>query len=237
MCIRDSDKPLAPGKYVLSTDYTGKIGTQANGFFALDYTTASGKQRALYTQFENSDARRFIPSWDEPNYKASFDLSVLAPAAQMVVSNMPAKTSADVGGGLKRTTFATTPKMSTYLLFFSMGDFDRSTLKTDDGVEIGVISQKGKVEQAHFALEASRDVLREYNDYFGVKYPLPKLDNIAAPGRSQFFSAMENWGAIFTFESSLLFDPATSNVNDKQRIFTTAAHEIAHQWFGDLRCV
>ena len=86
------DKPLAPGKYVLSTDYTGKIGTQANGFFALDYTTASGKQRALYTQFENSDARRFIPSWDEPNYKASFDLSVLAPAAQMVVSNMPAKT-------------------------------------------------------------------------------------------------------------------------------------------------
>ena len=228
------DKPLAPGKYVLSTDYTGKIGTQANGFFALDYTTASGKQRALYTQFENSDARRFIPSWDEPNYKASFDLSVLAPAAQMVVSNMPAKTSADVGGGLKRTTFATTPKMSTYLLFFSMGDFDRSTLKTDDGVEIGVIAQKGKVEQAHFALEASRDVLREYNDYFGVKYPLPKLDNIAAPGRSQFFSAMENWGAIFTFESSLLFDPATSNVNDKQRIFTTAAHEIAHQWFGDL---
>lgn len=228
------DKPLAPGKYVLSTDYIGKIGTQANGFFALDYPTANGKQRALYTQFENSDARRFIPSWDEPNYKATFDLSVLAPATQMVVSNMPAKASADVAGGLKRTTFATTPKMSTYLLFFSVGDFDRSTLKTDDGVEIGVIAQKGKVEQAHFALEASRDVLREYNDYFGVKYPLPKLDNIAAPGRSQFFSAMENWGAIFTFESSLLFDPATSNVNDQQRIFTTAAHEIAHQWFGDL---
>ena len=85
---------------------------------------------------------------------------------------------------------------------------------SDSGVEIGVIAQKGKVDQAQFALEASRDVLREYNDYFGMEYPLPKLDNIAAPGRSQFFSAMENWGAIFTFESSLLLDPKISNVSD-----------------------
>ncbi|WP_256645348.1 M1 family metallopeptidase [Thermomonas paludicola] len=228
------DKALAPGKYVLSTGYTGKIGTQANGLFALDYPTESGKQRALYTQFENSDARRFIPSWDEPNYKATFDLAVNAPAGQMVVSNMPAKDIRDIGGGLQRVTFATTPKMSTYLLFLGVGEFDRATLKADDGVEVGVIAAKGKVAQAQFALEASRDILREYNDYFGVRYPLPKLDNIAAPGRSQFFSAMENWGAIFTFEYSLLLDPATSSNNDKQGVFTTAAHEIAHQWFGDL---
>ena len=228
------DKPLAPGKYVLSTDYTGKIGTQANGFFALDYPTATGKQRALYTQFENSDARRFIPSWDEPNFKATFDLTVNAPTGQMVVGNMPAKDVKDLGNGLTRTTFATSPKMSTYLLFLGVGDFDRATLTTDDGVEVGVIAQKGKAEQARFALEAGRDVLREYNDYFGVKYPLPKLDNIAAPGRSQFFSAMENWGAIFTFEYALLLDPATSSIGDKQSVFTTAAHEIAHQWFGDL---
>ncbi len=228
------DTPLAPGKYVLSTDYSGIINTQANGLFALDYTTAQGKQRALYTQFENSDARRFVPSWDEPNFKATFDLSVNAPAGQMVVSNMPVAASNDTAGGLKRTVFQTSPKMSTYLLFLGVGDFERAALKADNGTEIGVIAQTGKVDQARFALESSRDVLREFNDYFGVPYPLPKLDNIAAPGQSQFFSAMENWGAIFTFEYSLLLDPAISSVYDKKRVFTVAAHEIAHQWFGDL---
>lgn len=228
------DRPLAPGRYVLATDYSGIINTQANGLFGLDYATADGQKRALYTQFENSDARRFIPSWDEPNFKATFDLTVNAPAGQMAVSNMPIASSKDIAGGLTRTVFQTSPKMSTYLLFFGLGDFDRATLKAENGTEIGVIAQKGKVDQARFALEAGRDVLAEYNDYFGVPYPLPKLDNIAAPGQSQFFSAMENWGAIFTFEYSLLLDPAISNVSDQQRVFTTAAHEIAHQWFGDL---
>jgi aminopeptidase N len=228
------DKQLAPGSYTLSTDYTGVINTQANGLFALDYQTDGGKQRALYTQFENSDARRFIPSWDEPNFKATFDLTVNAPTGQMVVSNMPEASSTDAGNGMKKVVFQTSPKMSTYLLFLGMGEFDRATLNGENGTEIGVIAQKGKVDQAKFALEAGRDVLREYNDYFGVNYPLPKLDNIAAPGRSQFFSAMENWGAIFTFEYSLLLDPSISNVSDQQRVFTTAAHEIAHQWFGDL---
>ena len=227
------DKPLAPGSYTLSTDYSGVINTQANGLFALDYQTDSGKQRALYTQFENSDARKFVPSWDEPNFKATFDLSVNAPTSQMVVSNMPVVSTKDVGNGMQQVVFETSPKMSTYLLFLGVGEFERATLE-DNGVEIGVIAQKGKVDQAQFALEASRDVLREFDDYFGAKYPLPKLDNIAAPGRSQFFSAMENWGAIFTFEYSLLLDPRISNVSDEQRVFTTAAHEIAHQWFGNL---
>ncbi|HET6805923.1 MAG TPA: M1 family aminopeptidase, partial [Frateuria sp.] len=125
------------------------------------------------------------------------------------------------------------PKMSTYLLFFGLGDFERATLNAQ-GTEIGVITQKGMIDQAKFALDSSKQVLKEYNDYFGVPYPLPKLDNIAAPGRSQFFSAMENWGAIFTFEYSLLLNPAISNPVDKQRVFNTAAHEMAHQWFGDL---
>ncbi|CTP87978.1 aminopeptidase [Xanthomonas translucens pv. arrhenatheri] len=227
-------KPLAPGSYVLSIDYSGVINTQANGLFALDYATAHGQRRALYTQFENSDARRVLPSWDEPDFKATFDLTVNAPAAQMVVGNMPVAATTDLGHGLKRVAFQTTPKMSTYLLFLGVGDFQRTALKGDNGTEIGVIAQQGKAEQARFALESGRDVLREYNDYFGVRYPLPKLDNIAAPGDSQFFSAMENWGAIFTFEHSLLLDPAVSDVTDRQRVFTTAAHEIAHQWFGDL---
>lgn len=224
---------LEAGSYLLTMEYTGTIGTQANGLFAIDYVTSAGEKRALYTQFESSDARKFIPSWDEPNYKATFDLTATVPSTQMAVSNMPIKHSEDLGKGISRVTFETSPKMSTYLLFFGLGDFDRTSAKSE-GVEFGVITQKGLTAQAQFALDSAQAVLHEYNDYFGVPYPLPKLDNIASPGSSQFFGAMENWGAIFTFERGLLIDPAFSTEADKQRIFGTAAHEIAHQWFGDL---
>jgi aminopeptidase N len=226
-------KSIAPGRYRLAMKYTGKIGTQANGLFALDYDTKQGKKRALYTQFENSDARRFIPCWDEPAYKATFDLEVNVPAAQMAVSNMPLAATADVVGGTKTVRFATSPKMSTYLLFFGLGDFDRATTKLGD-TEIGVVTQKGLGAQAAFALDSAKTILREYNDYFGRPYPLPKLDNIAAPGRSQFFGAMENWGAIFTFERAMLLDPTFSDQGDQQVVFEDEAHEMAHQWFGDL---
>lgn len=226
-------QPIPKGKYELAMSYTGKIGTQANGLFAIDYDSKSGKQRALYTQFENSDARRFIPSWDEPNYKATFDLEVTVPATQMAVSNMPVASKSDAGNGLSLVKFQTSPKMSTYLLFFGTGEFDRVTTMADS-TEIGVITQKGLSAQGAFTLESGKAVLQEYNDYFGVPYPLPKLDNVASPGSSQFFSAMENWGAIYTFEYALLLDPSISTQTDKQEVFNTAAHEMAHQWFGDL---
>ncbi|MFS8137727.1 MAG: M1 family metallopeptidase [Thermomonas sp.] len=221
------------GSYQLAMTYAGKIGTQANGLFAIDYDTKAGKKRALYTQFENSDARRFIPSWDEPAYKATFNLEATVPSGEMAVNNMPIASRTDLGNGMTRVRFQPTPKMSTYLLFFGLGEFDRATAMSD-GTEIGVITQKGKTGQAKFALDSATAILHEYNDYFGVPYPLPKLDNIASPGSSQFFSAMENWGAIYTFEYSLLMDPTISTESDKQRIFSTAAHEMAHQWFGDL---
>jgi aminopeptidase N len=228
------DKPLAPGLYKLALDYSGIIGTQAVGLFSLDYPGSDGKQqRALYTQFENSDARRMIPSWDEPAYKATFTLEATIPAGQMAVSNMPAAGTVALPDGSKRVSFAKSPKMSTYLLFFALGDFERATTRAE-GTEIGVVTRRGAIDQARFALDSSKDILREYNDYFGVPYPLPKLDNIAGAGRSQFFGAMENWGAIFTFEYALLFDPASSTQHDRQEIFATAAHEMAHQWFGDL---
>lgn len=228
------ERPLAPGLYKLSLDYSGVIGTQAVGLFSLDYPGLEGKQqRAIYTQFENSDARRMIPSWDEPAYKATFSLEATIPAGQMAVSNMPPSSVTRLPDGRQRVVFAKTPKMSTYLLFFGAGDFERATTKVE-GTELGVVTRRGAIDQARFALDSSKDILREYNDYFGVRYPLPKLDNIAGPGRSQFFGAMENWGAIFTFEYALLFDPASSTQHDRQEIFATAAHEMAHQWFGDL---
>jgi aminopeptidase N len=227
------DETLAKGEYHLSMEYSGVIGTQAVGMFSLDYETAQGKKRALYTQFENSDARRVMPSWDEPIYKASFSLQATVPSNEMAVSNMPVLSKTDVGNGLSLVKFGVSPKMSTYLLFFSLGDFERAT-EIVDGTEIGVIAKRGSLDQARYVLGESKNILREFNDYFGVRFPLPKLDNIAAPGGSQFFSAMENWGAIFTFESALLLDPSISTQADKQGAFVTAAHEGAHQWFGNL---
>ncbi|MBI3713216.1 MAG: M1 family metallopeptidase [Burkholderiales bacterium] len=229
----DFGKKLAKGEYQLEIAYTGVIGQQAVGLFSLDYDTPDGKKRALYTQFENSDARRVIPSWDEPIYKARFNLELTVPTEQLAVSNMPVISKQDVGNGKTQIKFATSPKMSTYLLFMSVGDFERATVDAD-GTEVGVIAKRGSLDQARYALEQSKPILREFNDYFGVRYPLPKLDNIAAPGQSQFFSAMENWGAIFTFENSILIDPDFSTQGHKEGVFVTAAHETAHQWFGNL---
>ncbi|MEO8527188.1 MAG: M1 family metallopeptidase, partial [Caldimonas sp.] len=226
-------RAIPAGRHRLAMRYRGLIGKQARGLFAIDYDLPSRPQRALFTQFENSDARRMIPSWDEPAYKASFAFEATVPAAQTVVSNMPARASTNAGHGLRRVRFATTPTMSTYLLFFAAGDFERTTMKAG-ATEIGVVTRPGVAAQAQFALQSTRDILREYDDYFGVPYPLPKLDNVASPGRSQFFGAMENWGAIFSFERTILIDPSLSTQSDREGAFEVAAHEIAHQWFGNL---
>jgi len=228
------DRDVQPGSYRLDMAYSGRINTQANGLFALDYKNKEGADaRALFTQFEAADARRFVPSWDEPDYRATFDLTANVPAAHMAVSNMPAAGSRNAGNGLKQVTFQRTPSMPTYLLFFGLGDFERISKRVGDR-EVGIVASRGNVEKARFALDAEAQILPYYNDYFGQPYPLPKLDNVAGPGQSQFFGAMENWGAIFTFEKILLLDPAITSEVDRQNIFSVEAHEMAHQWFGDL---
>ena len=224
---------IAPGRYRLTIDYVGKIYTQAAGLFALDYEGASGKKRALFTQFEAPDARRFFPGWDEPQYRTPYNLNVTVPADQDVIGNMPQAGVKANAGGTKTVTFQTTPAMSSYLLFLAVGEFDRITT-TSAGTEIGVVSKRGDGEKGRWALESSAKILPWYNKYFGTPYPLPKLDNVAGPGSSQFFGAMENWGAIFSFESILLVDPSITTEATRQRIFEVAAHEMAHQWFGDL---
>ena len=227
-------KPIQPGRYRLTLVYSGKINTQANGLFALDYKTKEGADgRSLFTQFEAADARRFVPSWDEPDYKATWDLTARVPEGQMAVSNLPVASSTPIGNGLKEVRFQTTPTMSSYLLFFATGDFDRVT-KPSAGREVGIVVSRGNGAKAITALNDEAQILPYYNQYFGTPYPLPKLDNVAGPGQSLFFSAMENWGAIFTFERRLLDDPAFTSTADHHAIFGTEAHEMAHQWFGDL---
>lgn len=226
------ERALWPGRYVLEIDYTGRIFQQAFGLFALDGEVGGKKSRALFTQFENSDARRFAPMWDEPAAKAIFSLTVEGPAGQMAVSNMPSAKVETLPDGRVATTFADTPKMSSYLLFLALGDLERIERKVGD-IELGLVALRGQAEKGRFALDAAADMLPWFNDYFGKPYPLPKLDLIAGPGQSQFFAAMENWGAIFAFERNLLLEPAASPA-DRQRVFTIVAHEMAHQWFGNL---
>jgi aminopeptidase N len=223
---------LARGPYTLKIEYHGKIYKQTSGLFALDYDMPQGKAHALFTQFENSDARRFVPCWDEPGKKASFALSVTVPADQMAISNMPIVSSEPLAGGLQHVHFDMTPKMSSYLLFFGLGDFER-VHRQIDGVDLGVVVKRGDTASAAYALDAAAGLLSYYNNYFEMPFPLPKLDLIGGPG-SGGFGAMENWGAIFYSERLLLIDAHLSTQADRQTVFQVIAHEMAHQWFGDL---
>jgi aminopeptidase N len=224
---------IQPGRYRLAIDYAGQIYTQAAGLFALDYDSPQGRKRSLFTQFEAPDARRFFPGWDEPQFRTPYNLTVTVPSDQDVIANMPQAGVQQRPGGMKTVTFQATPPMSSYLVFMGVGDFDRITT-TAAGTEIGVVTKAGSGENGRWALESAAKILPWYNSYFGTPYPLPKLDNVAGPGSSQFFGAMENWGAIFTFESVLLNDPSITSARSRQSIFEVAAHEMAHQWFGDL---
>jgi len=226
--------PVKAGKHRLVIDYSGKINQQAIGLFRIDYDTDAGaKEQVLATQFEAPDARRFAPMWDEPAKKATFTLSVTGPATRAIYSNMPEARTETLAGGLKKVTFAQTPKMSSYLLFMAMGDLERIS-RNVDGVDVGIVARRGAAEQGRYALDSAEKLLRYYNDYFGVKYPLPKMDLLGIPGGAVQFAAMENWGAILYFEKYLLLDPKTSTEDDRQYVFSVVAHEMAHQWFGDL---
>jgi len=224
---------IEPGAHTLTLSYHGKIYLQGSGFFAVDYAVEGNKARALFTQFEDADARRFVPCWDEPGRKAIFELSATLPANLMPMSNMPVARSESLPGNLQHVHFVPTPRMSSYLLFFGAGDFERSQ-RSVDGVDLGVVVKRGDLAQANFVLDAAADILHYYNDYFGTPFPLPKLDLIAGPGSSVTFGAMENWGAIFSWESEMLVDPRIASEHDRQRAYIVAAHEMAHQWFGDL---
>jgi aminopeptidase N len=223
---------VLPGQHVLTIDYHGKIGRSTLGFFAMDYTTPAGPRRTLATNFEPTDARDLLPCWDEPALKATFALTVDIPKGQMAISNMPIAEDIPVSDSLQRVRFQDTPKMSTYLLFLGVGDFERISQRIDS-VDVGLVVKRGDTAKAAYALEQAVKLVHYYNGYFGTPFPLPKLDLVAAPGQIQGGS-MENWGAIFYSQNHLLFDPKNSTERDRQLVFLVVAHEMAHQWFGDL---
>jgi aminopeptidase N len=223
---------LAVGEHEFAAKFRGKINAQGQGlFFARYQDLASGQKKiVLGTQFEATDARRMFPCWDEPSFRARFRLTAVVPGNFSAVSNMPIEQEKEVANK-KEIHFAITPSMSSYLLVLCAGELDFIET-TQDGVKLRVVATKGKAEMGRYGLESAARILHYYNDYFGVAYPLPKLDLIALPGG--FGGAMENWGGITYYESSLLFDPKNSSAHTKQSIFAVVAHEMAHQWFGDL---
>jgi aminopeptidase N len=223
---------LAAGKHQLDLEFTGKINQQGQGLYYAPYQEqgTGAKKIMLGTQFEATDARRLFPCWDEPSFRARFQLTAVVPENFTAMSNMPVEKEAKVAGG-KEVRFASTPPMSSYLNVFCAGELDAIQTKKGE-VTHGVIATKGKAEMGRYALESSQQILEYFNDYFGQPYPLPKLDHIAVPGG--FGGAMENWGGITYYESVLLFDPEKSSAQTKQNIYEVLAHETAHMWFGDL---
>ena len=223
---------LTPGAYTLDIAYSGHINQQTQGLYAGRYNTAAGEKIMLSSQMEPADARRLLPCWDEPVFRATFQIAVDLPASHAAYSNTPVERAEILPDGRRRTTFRRTPKMASYLVVLVAGELEEIAAE-QDGVRIGVVTVKGKKQTGEYALGASRDLLRYYNDYFGVAYPLPKLDHLAVPSTAGF-GAMENWGGITYDEAALLFDPNTSGAGTRREIHIAMAHEIAHQWFGDL---
>ncbi|MBF8267012.1 MAG: hypothetical protein HW388_520 [Dehalococcoidia bacterium] len=227
------DRDIPPGSATLHIRFTGVLNDQLRGFYRSQYTDPDGGQRSLATtQLEATDARRAFPCWDEPAVKATFHVTLVVPLDLTAISNTPVISETPLGKDKRAVRFAETPRMSTYLLAFIVGDFASVEATAPGGTLVRVWTTRGKEEQGRFALENAVRLLSFFNDYFGIPYPLAKLDHIAIPDFAA--GAMENWGAITYRETALLYDPENSSANTRQRILEVVAHEMAHMWFGDL---
>ncbi len=219
---------LPAGAATLHIRYAGILNGQLRGF----YLSKTAKRNYAVTQFEPTDARRAFPSFDEPAYKATFDVSLTIDKADTAISNTNIISDTPAPDTGKHTLhFATTPKMSTYLVAFLVGDFV-CTKGEADGVPIRACSTPDKLALTPYAVEAAEFVLHYYDTYFGIKYPLPKLDMIAIPDFEA--GAMENFGAITYRETDFLIDEKHASIEAKERVAQVVAHEMAHQWFGDM---
>lgn len=227
-----SHSDIFEGKHIVTVTFEGKITDDMNGIYPCYYEVNGQKAEVLATQFESHYARQAFPCIDEPEAKASFDLTVTTETDLTVLSNMPIK-SQQVEDDSLVTTFETTPVMSTYLLAWVAGDLQSKTAKTNEGVEVSVWSTKAHSEESlDFALDIATRTIEYFDEYFGIPYPLPKSDHVALPDFSA--GAMENWGLITYREIALLVEPKTTTLSTKQYVATVIAHELSHQWFGNL---
>jgi puromycin-sensitive aminopeptidase len=220
-----------PGLYTIRLEFEGKITKQMNGMYPCSFELDGQQKQLIATQFESHHAREVFPCIDEPEAKATFDLTMVIPEGETVLSNTPPKNQ-KIKNGLQITEFETTPKMSTYLLAFVYGEMGYKEAKTKSGVVVRTYATPENVKYTDFALDIAVKCLNFYNDYFGMDYPLKKCDLIALPDFAS--GAMENWGCVTFREQALLVDPKNSTLANKQYVAMVVAHELAHQWFGNL---
>ena len=228
MVIFRFKKPIS-GNFNVHIDFEGINNERMYGFYRSGYIENGAKKYLLTTQLEAANARAVFPCFDEPLFKSTFELTLVIDRNLMAVSNMPIKTERIVG--LKKmVSFEKTPIMSTYLLYIGIGDFKSISGKIG-GIKIRVLTTPGKIGLVKLPLEYAKKILKAYENYFGMKYQLPKLDLLAIPDFAA--GAMENWGAI-TFREEELLGDKDSAITTKSGIANVIAHEFAHQWFGDL---
>ncbi len=226
------NKPIPAGKIKLSLVFKGILNDKMRGFYRSKYVHEGMEHHLATTQFEATDARRSFPCFDEPAQKAIFHVSLVVEKGLTAISNTLPVSVLEHASGMEVVRFSPTPKMSTYLLAFIVGNFEFLESKSKRGVKVRVFTTPGKKHQAKFALECAVKTLDFYEKYFDIKYPLDILDMIAIPDFAS--GAMENWGAITYRESALLVDEAHSSASNKQWVALVIAHELAHQWFGNL---
>uniref|UniRef100_A0AAQ4S8K9 Aminopeptidase n=1 Tax=Gasterosteus aculeatus aculeatus TaxID=481459 RepID=A0AAQ4S8K9_GASAC len=229
-----SDAVLTRGrKYEVQLEFAANLSDSFHGFYKSSYRTSTGEVRVLAsTQFEATYARAAFPCFDEPAFKANFTIQIIREPRHISISNMPKVKTVLLPGGLLEDHFDTSVKMSTYLVAYIVSDFLSVSKTTRHGVKISVYAVPEKIDQTAFALDAAVQLLDFYDDYFDIPYPLPKQDLAAIPDFQS--GAMENWGLTTYRETGLLFDPDKSSASDRLGLAKVIAHELAHQWFGNL---
>ena len=226
-------EPAQPGQWRLTCRFTGVLNDQLRGFYRSVFTDADGREQAIATtQFEATDARRAFPCWDEPDFKASFGVTLVVPEGLTAVSNEAEVGRRSLGDGRVEITFADTIPMSTYLAAFAVGPFAATEPVDVDGVPLRVIAPQGKEGLAEYALRCGEFCLRYLTDYYGIPYPGGKLDLVAIPDFA--FGAMENLGCVTFRETALLADEGSATTAELMRVLDVIGHELAHMWFGDL---
>ncbi len=223
--------PLAPGLFTVTMQFKGKITQQMNGIYPCFFTHQNKQKKLIATQFESHHAREVFPCIDEPESKATFDLKLTHPKGLTAIANTPILSSRQQGK-LVQTEFATTPRMSSYLLAFVIGEMKYLESQTKKGVKVHTYATPGNEKFTQFALDVAVQCLDFFDSYFAIDYPLPKCDLVALPDFAS--GAMENWGCITFREQTMLVDPQNTTLATKQYVAMVVAHELAHQWFGNL---
>ena len=218
------------GSVVLHVKFEGINRTNLYGFYKCNYINNGKKEQWLSSQFENTDARAAFPCFDEPAFKSTYEVTMVIDKDYTALSNMPVKSTTLLNNGRKSVSFMKTPIMSSYLLYLGVGKYDIVEGKYNNTI-LRVITTPGKGVYANLALKYAKLFLGFYEEYFGINFPLPKIDFIAVPDFA--VGGMENWGAI-TFRESMVLGDETASLFIKSVIADTIAHELAHQWFGDL---